>query len=103
MLKFARKQSPIMVHLVFWPIIAVFVIWGFERYGNPVGGAAAIVNDQTITLSQYKNAVQRMAEFYNQIFQGNFDEKMQQQYHVKETALNQLIDTELVSEQASDM
>src|ERR1700677_3346107 len=103
MLKFARKQSPIMVHILFWPIIAVFVIWGFERYGNPIGGAAAVVNDHTISQAEYRNALQRITEYYSQMFQGNFNEKMQEQMHIKESTLSQLVDAELVSEQATAM
>src|ERR1700722_11809166 len=103
MLSFWRKRKNFAVHLVFWPIIAVFVIWGFERYGNPVGSAAAVVNDHNISIGQYRNAVQRQIDFYTQVFQGNFDEKTQEQYQIKQRALSQLIDTELVSEQAEVM
>src|SRR5579884_938977 len=103
MLKFWRRSQRFTIHLVFWPIIAVFVIWGFERYGNPVGGAAAIVNDRTITMSEYKNALQRMIDFYQQLMQGNFDENAQRQYRIRETALQQLINSELIAEQAENM
>jgi len=103
MLKFWRKRKNFAVHLVFWPIIAVFVIWGFERYGNPVGGAAAIVNNHSVSLGEYRNAVQRMVDFYTQVFQGNFDEKTQEQYHIKENALSQLVDTVLISDEADVM
>lgn len=103
MLTFWRKRKTIAVHLVFWPIIAVFVIWGFERYGNPVGGAAAEVNGQAIPLSDYKNAMQHMIETYSQVFGGNFDEKAQEQYHIKENALGQLVDQLLIMNQANDM
>lgn len=103
MLSFWRKRKNFAVHLVFWPIIAVFVIWGFERYGNPVGGAAAIVNNHSISLGEYRNAVQRMIDFYTQVFQGNFDEKTQEQYHIKENAISQLVDTVLISDEAEVM
>src|SRR5258708_4376556 len=103
MLGFWRKRKNFAVHLVFWPIIAVFVIWGFERYGNPVGGAAAIVNNHSISLGEYRNAVQRVTDYYTQVFKGNFDEKMQEQFHIKESALNRLVDTILVSDEAENM
>jgi peptidyl-prolyl cis-trans isomerase D len=104
MIGFWRKRSKtIIVHLVFWPIIAVFVIWGFERAGNPVGSAAAVVNDKTITISEYRNALQRVTDFYSQMFQGKFDEQAVKMYRVRETALNQLITNELIYEQAEKM
>src|SRR5271154_2737990 len=100
MLSFWRKQKSIAVHLVFWPIIAVFVIWGFERYGSPIGGAAAVVNDHTITALQYRNTLQQMIENYSKYMGGNFDENMQKQFRIKEAAINQLVGMELVTEQA---
>ena len=104
MIGFWRKRSKtVIVHLIFWPIIAVFVIWGFERAGNPVGASAAVVNDHTISLAQYHNALQRVTDFYSQMFQGHFDEQAMKMYRVRETALNQLITNELISEQAEKM
>jgi len=103
MLNFARRQSPIVIHIVFWPIIAVFVIWGFERYGSPIGGAAAVVNDHTITALQYRNTLQQMIETYSKYMGGNFDENMQKQFRIKEAAINQLVGMELVTEQAEKM
>jgi len=92
-----------MVHVIFWPIIAVFVIWGFERYGNPVGGAAAIVNDHTISLSQYRNALQQTIEFYQKRFGGNFDERMQKQFGVRRSTLDQLIAMQLIVDNAGKL
>jgi peptidyl-prolyl cis-trans isomerase D len=104
MIGFWRKRSKtVIVHLVFWPIIAVFVIWGFERAGNPVGAAAAVVNDHTISIAEYRNALQRMTDFYSQMFQGRFDDQAIKMYRVRENALNQLITGELISEQAEQM
>ena len=103
MLNFMRKQSPIMIHVIFWPIIAVFVIWGFQRYGGAAGGSAAVVDDKTISISQYRTALQRNIEYYSRMMGGNFDEKMQQQFRVKEQAMNQLIGSILVSEEAQKM
>lgn len=101
MLKFWRRRSKtFVVHVVFWPIIAVFVIWGFERFGNPVGSAAAVVNNHTITMTEYRNALQRMVDFYSQLLQGNFDEDAQKRYHVRESALRQLISNALIADEA---
>ena len=101
MLRFVRRQSPIMVHILFWPIIGVFVIWGFERYGNSTGGSAAVVNDHTITLSQFRNTLQQKVDEYARYMGGSVDERMQGQ--LKEMVINQLVGMELVSEQARKM
>jgi peptidyl-prolyl cis-trans isomerase D len=99
-----RRSKTFVVHLVFWPIIMVFVIWGIERYDKPAAGAsAAIVNDRVITMQEYRNALQRMIDFYSQLLQGNFDEDAQRQYKIRETALQQLINSELIAEQAHNM
>ncbi len=103
-LSFWRKKSKkLAVHLVFWPIIAVFVIWGFERYGNPAGGAAAVVNDKSITIGEFKNALQRMIDIYSQMTQGNFDEELQKRYRIRETTLQQLINSELLAQAGEKM
>lgn len=105
MLSFWRKRSKtFVVHLVFWPIIAVFVIWGFEKADNQeTGGAAAVVNDKSISMVEYRNALQRMIDFYSQMMQGQFDEKMQKQFRIRENTIQQLVNEILIAEQAEGM
>ncbi len=104
MLRFLRERTGKWgLYIVFLPIILVFVAWGVERFEKPMGSAAAVVNGETITITEYRNALQRMVEFYQQMMQGNFDEKAQKQFRVKEMALQQLIQSQLISEQAAKM
>lgn len=98
-----RKSKKFAAHLVFWPIIAVFVIFGFERFGDSTGGAAATVNGHSITVAEYRSALQRMIDFYSQITGGQFDEAAQKKYRVRETALQQLVSSELVAQEAKEM
>ncbi|MBK9293301.1 MAG: SurA N-terminal domain-containing protein [Oligoflexia bacterium] len=104
MMSFWKKKSKkLAAHLVFWPIILVFAIFGFEKMGNPVGGAAAVVNGNSITVSEYRGTLQRMIDFYSQMTGGEFNEDAIKRFKVRETALQQLITSELVSQEAHKM
>lgn len=96
-------KKKIGVHLIFWPIILVFVAWGMERIGSATGGAAATVNGESISVSEYRTALQRMIDMYTQLTQGNFDEEAQKRYHIRENVMRQLVSSELVAQNAKKM
>lgn len=96
-----RSKKKIVAHLVFWPIIAIFVIWGFERVGNPTGGAAAVVNGHSISYSDYKRSLQRMIDMYSQFAREGLDEEAIKRFRIRETAMQQLVNAELLGQAGS--
>ncbi len=103
-LSFWRKRGKkIGVHLVFWPIIAVFVIWGFERMGNPAGSSAATVNGEAISVAEYRRALQRMVDMYSQFSKESMDEEAMKRYHIREAAIQQLVNSELLMQEGAKM
>ncbi|MCC6277181.1 MAG: SurA N-terminal domain-containing protein [Oligoflexia bacterium] len=100
MLKFWRRRQGLMVPIIFIPIIIVFIAWGMERFDNPTGGSAAVVNGTAITVQEYQNALRQLINFYSQIMQGNLDEKALTQYRIREAALQQLVSRELMAQEA---
>lgn len=88
---------------LFGAIILVFVFWGLtpQQPGVAEGGAAAIVNDQTISLARLQEAVESMRRDprYQQFesLGGDMGRQIFQQQ-----ALQQLIDMELIRQEADN-
>jgi peptidyl-prolyl cis-trans isomerase D len=87
---------------IFGAIILVFVFWGLTPHNDSVGqgGAAATVNDQTISLAKYSEAVERMRRDprYEQL-QGLGGDAGRQ--FMNQQAMSQLVELELLR-QATD-
>jgi len=74
---------------------AGFVGWGQYSYGDKAG-AVAKVGDISITQREWQQAYSRLYGQYNQIFQGNFDEKQAESFGLKQQALRQVVEQALV-------
>lgn len=100
--KFKRKLSAknITAIILFGAIILVFVLFGFQsRMGGGSFGAAAMVNGSFISFGDFQGAVDRIEQMYAQFGGGrNFDPEQQRQ--IREQALRQLVDEELIAQAA---
>ena len=74
---------------------AGFVGWGQYSYGDKAG-AVAKVGDVAISQREWQQAYSRLYGQYNQVFQGNFDEKQAESFGLKQQALRQVIDQALI-------
>lgn len=88
-----------VAYLVFGAIITVFALWGIspDRYRGETGGVAAVVNDTTISLAEYRNRV----ELYEQNARSQFDrfpesQRASLQREMKRRALEELIFSEVM-------
>jgi peptidyl-prolyl cis-trans isomerase D len=88
-----------VAYVVFGAIIIVFALWGIspDRYRGETGGVAAVVNDTTISLAEYRNRV----ELYEQNARAQFDrfpesQRASLQREMKRRALEELILSEVM-------
>lgn len=104
MFEFFRKPGAaksLTTYVIFGGIIIVFVFLGDVGPLSQVGaGYAARVNHQVITVSQYREALQRTLNFYSQYLGGDFDINKQKQFGVRERVLGDLINMAAVYQEA---
>jgi len=74
---------------------AGFVGWGQYSYGDKAG-AVAKVGDIAISQREWQQAYSRLYGQYNQVFQGNFDEKQAESFGLKQQAMRQVVEQTLI-------
>ena len=74
---------------------AGFVGWGQYSYGDKAG-AVAKVGDISISQREWQQAYSRLYGQYNQVFQGNFDEKQAESFGLKQQAMRQVVEQALI-------
>jgi len=90
-------------------ILAVVVVMGFYGVGqmgkNSGGGSgvAAWVNGDAITVSEYKQALERKTYQFKSMLGGQFDEKFLAQFRIPQRTLSELVQSKLISQQAYKM
>lgn len=91
-----RKYLVITIWISTFAFIgAGFVGWGQYNYGEKAG-AVAKVGDVSITQREWQQAYSRLYGRYNQIFQGNFDEKQAKSFGLKQQAMRQVVEQALI-------
>ncbi len=99
-LKSRKDRHGITVYLIFGSIILVFIFWGFKTVDGPTAGYAAEVNHEIVTVGEFKRAFDRQLQFYGQFMGGQFTPKGEQLVRMKESVLESLIGSKLVSQAA---
>ncbi len=110
MLDFVRtKQKSILIKIAFGLIILSFVI-GYtmltapqDRNGQQASDVAATVNDTEISYASFQTAYSNLYNLYQSIYQGNFNAALEKQLNLPKQALQQLIEEELLVQQAEAM
>jgi peptidyl-prolyl cis-trans isomerase D len=96
-----KHKRNVIAYLVFGAIIIVFVAFNMHDTKNlPQGGFAAQINDKSISLMEYREASQRMSEYYGQMFGGKIDANPQMVAMVRRSALDQLVNREVAAQGA---
>jgi len=91
-----RKYLVITIWISTFAFIgAGFVGWGQYSYGDKAG-AVAKVGDISISQREWQQAYSRLYGQYNQVFQGNFDEKQAESFGLKQQAMRQVIEQALI-------
>lgn len=97
----AINGKAILAMIIFGMIILTFVLSDYSTRGNgTLGiGAAAEVNGEIITLKQFQEQENRIANYYAQFFGGKIDNEFQKR-QIRSEALNELINNSLSAQAA---
>lgn len=103
MLRFMRKYATgWMIKGIFGLIIIVFIFWGV---GGMSGGdkTVAEVGSHKVTMAEYQEAKTKLLNMYRNIFKERLDENMLKTLKLNEAAMNQIVDSYLLLQQAKTM
>ena len=93
-----------IVKILFVIIILVFVFfYGYSDMRKGKETALASVGSKKITVGEYQEAYKNMLQFYRNIYQGKLSEDMIRQMGLKQKALENLIERELMLQEAGRM
>lgn len=99
-----RRAGSLIIKFLFAIIIIVFVFFfGFDDVGDRKENAIASVGDTDIMLNQYQMSFKNMVEFYRNIYDENLTPEIIEQLGLKETVLENLIDREVLLQEARRM
>ena len=110
MLQFVRsKQKSVLIKIAFGVIILSFVI-GYtmltapsDQGSNQNRDIAARVNGDEISYDTFQSGYSNLYNLYQNIYQGNFDAKLEKQLNLPKQALQQLIEESLLIQQANQL
>ncbi len=104
MLRVLRKnaQSPV-IQAVVVIIAVVFVFWGVGSNMNSNANAVAVVDGKEITGIEFGRAYDRLLESYKQQFGGQVPEELLNTMGIRQQAINQLVQRELVRKGAGQL
>jgi len=106
MLHFLRRHSQSrVIQVIFFLIIAVFVLWGVEAVvsgGSPLT-TIATVDGQPIEQISIQRAEMNLAQAYRDAYKGQFTAEMQKAMNLRQRALDGLIDRAVLAGQAEKL
>lgn len=101
MLNFMRRHArSTTIKILFWIIIAVFILWGVGSFRSDQPLYAASVNGETISPKEVRHVSQQLERFYRQIYGENFSPELAKALDFKSRALDQIINTALLRQEA---
>ncbi len=104
MLDFLRRNSRSWgVKVLLWLVIVVFVGWGGYLYQTRHESDLAVVGDHYITAAEYNEAYTNMVEGIRRQFGGAIPEEFMRSLHIKEQAMEALIQHYLVLRSANEL
>lgn len=110
MLDFVRtKQKSMLIKIAFGLIILSFVI-GYtmltapsDNGANRPGDAAARINGDEISYTDFQTAYSNLYNLYQSIYQGNFNAALEKQLNLPRQAMQQLVEERLMVQQAEKL
>lgn len=104
MLNVMRKQAGSwMIKVILFAIVIVFVFWGVGSFRSQEATKVAIVNDEIISVAEYRRAYNNLIDQYRQRFGSSLNDGMIEMLNVKKQALNQLIDRTILLQEAKKL
>lgn len=97
----------VLVFIIFLFVLLVFVDWGgagrTSGSTNDLGAAAARVNGDTISMSEYRRALYYAEQRFEQVYGQKITGEMRQALRIEEKVLSDLINETLLLQQAAEM
>ncbi len=100
--KFTGKVSYIILTFFIAAIIVSFALTGFQGFGSSAG-AVAKVDGEPVTIREYNQIVNQEIQRYSKIFGKDLTAQQIRQFRIKESALRNLIQQQLMANFATDI
>jgi peptidyl-prolyl cis-trans isomerase D len=102
MLSLMRKHAQSwLIKVALGAIIVVFIFWYGWNYRAQRGNRIAVVNGAPIVLDEFRGVYDQMMQAYRTQFGDALDEKLLQSLNLRKQALDQLIDRQLLFQEAT--
>jgi peptidyl-prolyl cis-trans isomerase D len=101
MLSFLRKNAGTwLIKGILGAIVVVFVFWGVGSFRNESNAWVAKINGETVSAEQYNEAYNTLIQRYRSAYGQRFNDEMIKMLNLKQQALNQLIEKQLLLNEA---
>jgi peptidyl-prolyl cis-trans isomerase D len=101
MLNYMRRHAQgATIKILFWIIIAVFILWGVGSFTGDDDLYAAAVNGESISPSEVRRAAYQMEQFYRQLYGEKLTPELIKTLDFKNRALDQIINGALLKQEA---
>ncbi len=97
-----RNASSWLIKFLLGIIVLVFVFLGIGSKGSKYDGVAAVVNDESITVDEYRDAYQRLIEQLRGRFGASLNDDLIEMFQVGNQAINGLVDRKLILQQGEE-
>jgi len=92
-----------MIKFILGAIVIVFVFWGIGSFTDETPTRVAVVNEQVISIEEYRNAYNNIVDQLRQTFGNRLDDDMLKSFNVKQQAIDGLVDRALILQEAEAM
>jgi len=97
----------VLVFIIFLFVLLVFVDWGGAGRtaggASDLGAAAARVNGDTVSMAAYRRALYFAEQRFEQLYGQKINDQMRQAIRLEETVLNDLVNQQLLLQQAEQL
>ncbi|MCF8045191.1 MAG: SurA N-terminal domain-containing protein, partial [Desulfarculaceae bacterium] len=101
MLQYLRDNTGSwIIKIILGLIVVVFIFLGMGTLGSKKGGPVATVDDEPITLEEYKQSYSRLKEQMRQRFGGNLNQDILDMLNLKQQAMNRIVNRKLMAMEA---
>ena len=98
------KAQSWIIKILFAIIIIVFVgFYGFSGNKNTVKEPVVTVGEKKISMKEFQEAYKNMLQFYTNIYKNQISDEMIEQLGLKQQVLDQLINKEVLIQQAKKL
>ncbi len=102
MLSYMRRHAQgTTIKILFWIIIAVFILWGVGSFTGSDTLNAAAVNGESISPTEVRRTAHQLEQFYRQLYGDKLTPELVKALDFKNRALDQIINGALLKQEAA--